>query len=106
MKDNTALTCVGLLVLVVVSIVVGAVMNGYVLSVLWGWFVVPIFNVPPLSVATAIGLSLAIGMLVKHGNSSSEKKKETSDAIIEIVSAAVFAPLFTLFIGWIVKSFI
>ena len=73
MKDNTALACVGLLVLAVVAIVVGAVMNGYVLSVLWGWFVVPVFSVPPLSIATAIGLSLAIGMLVKQGEHTMKK---------------------------------
>jgi hypothetical protein len=106
MKDNTGLACVGLLVLTVVAVVLGAVMNGYVLSVLWGWFVVPLFSAPPLSVATAIGLSLAVGMLVSHESSSSSGKKDTSDAIAAVVSRVILAPLFTLFVGWIVKSFV
>lgn len=106
MKENTGLTCVGLLVLAVVAIVVGAVMNGYVLSVLWGWFVVPLFSAPPLSVATAIGLSLAVGMLVSRGSSSSDEKKDSGEAIVNLFAQVIFAPLFTLFVGWIVKSFV
>jgi len=106
MKDNTAFDCVGLLVFFVATIVLGAVMNGYVLSVLWGWFIVPPFSVPPLSVATAIGLSLAIGMLVNRESSPSGEKKDISDAIAAVVSRVVFAPLFTLFVGWIVKPFV
>lgn len=106
MKDKTGLACFGLLALVVVSVVVSALMNGWVLSVLWGWFVVPLFNVQPLSVATAIGLSLAIGMLVSRESSSSDEKKDLSDAIAGVVVRVVFASLFTLFFGWIVKLFV
>jgi len=39
MKDNTGLACFGLAVLAIVSVVVSALMNGWVLSILWGWFV-------------------------------------------------------------------
>lgn len=106
MKDNTGLACFGLIVLAAVAIVVSAVMNGYVISVLWGWFVVPLFSVPPLSVATAIGLSLAVGMLVSHSSPSNSEKKDTGEVIVNLISQAVFSPLFTLFIGWLVKSFI
>jgi hypothetical protein len=32
-----------------------AVFNGYALSILWGWFVVPTFGVPALTVVQAHG---------------------------------------------------
>ena len=35
--------------------------RGYVLSIMWVWFVVP-FGVDPLSVAHLIGLSITVGM--------------------------------------------
>lgn len=105
MKDNNTLACFGLVFVAVISVVVSAVMTGWVLSVLWGWFIVPVFSVPHLSVGTAIGLSLVVDILVRQRKSSSEKK-ELSDIIIEAVSYAILSPLLVLFIGWIVKLFI
>lgn len=106
MKNNVGLACLGLFSLVVVGIVVGAIMNGWALSVLWGWFVVPLFNVPPLSIPTAIGFALVVGLLTHQEQADNSKKKEMSDAIAALISRAVVSPLFTIFVGWIVKSFI
>lgn len=40
-----------------------AIWGGYVLTCLWGWFVVPTFALPPLTLAQAIGVSLIVGYL-------------------------------------------
>jgi hypothetical protein len=105
MKDNSALTCIGLFALIVISIIVGSIVNGYVLSILWGWFVIPVFKAPALSITTAIGLSLVINMLISRSNSSNKEKKEIGELIGETIGSTIFLPLFTLFIGWIVKLF-
>jgi len=34
---------------------------GYAMSVMWGWFVVPTFDVPELSIVAAIGIAMLIG---------------------------------------------
>ena len=36
------------------------------LSVLWGWFLVPVFNLPPPSVAQAIGIALVVTYRTNH----------------------------------------
>lgn len=104
--DNSWFTCVGLIVFSLVSVIVGAVMNGWVLFTLWGWFVTPILHIELPSIAMAIGFSLVVGMLVKQNIPSSGKKKETGELVVEIISTAVLSPLLTLFIGWIVLQFV
>ena len=40
-----------------------ALYHGFALSLMWGWFVVPAFSVPALSVIDAIGVSLIVSTL-------------------------------------------
>lgn len=37
--------------------------NGWVLTMMWAWFVVPTFGLPVLSVVPAVGLALIVSML-------------------------------------------
>ena len=50
-----------------ISITVG-LFTAFVLTVLWGWFVVPAFNVAPVSFWVMYGLTLIIGLLQTDGN--------------------------------------
>ncbi len=43
-----------------------AMFSGWTLRLLWGWFIVPNFNIPPLSIAAAVSITLAIGFLTVH----------------------------------------
>ncbi len=43
-------------------IAVLAIWQGYVLSILWGWFFVPL-GLPTISIAHAIGIALVVGVL-------------------------------------------
>lgn len=99
------LACLGIAVAASGAIVVGSIMNGWVLSVMWGWFVVPLFELPPLTIPYAIGISMVVGMLAKNSVSTKNEKKETSELVGEIIGV-ILAPLFVLFMGWIVKLFI
>ncbi len=106
MKNNTGLACFGLAVLVVVTIIVSSLMNGWVLSILWDWFVSPLFGLPPLSIAAAIGFSLVAGMLTKQETQSNNEGKETSTLIAEMIAKSVISPLVILLFGWVVNMFI
>ena len=101
---NTFEGCLGLFVLIVVAALVGAIIGGYVLSVMWGWFVVPLFNLPPLSIPYAIGINLIVSFLTQPNYKSSDKEKP-SKVIAEMLMAC-FAPLMYLGMGWIVLQFI
>lgn len=37
--------------------------GGYVLTVLWAWFVVPTFALPQITLAAAIGLAIVVGYM-------------------------------------------
>jgi len=43
--------------------VVSCLLRGWVLSILWRWFMVPTLGLPALSVPQAIGIALVVGML-------------------------------------------
>lgn len=52
---------VGLAIVGVVALLIlSSVLNGWVLSILWGWFLVPTLKLPPLTVVQAIGIAMVI----------------------------------------------
>lgn len=84
-------------------------LNGWVLSILWKWFIVP-FGAPNISIPVAIGIAIVIGFLTKQTESKhcvDDRPKETRtiDAVAQIF-AAILYPFVALGIGWIVQSFI
>ncbi len=88
--------------LAAVPVVLAAVvLNGLAASVLWGWFAVPIFGVPPITIPEAIGLSMLIGMFV------SQVRDQTDDnAEFWVRLAVCFArPAVAVGVGWIILQF-
>lgn len=78
-----------------------AIWRGYALSIIWGWFMVPTFGLPALSIPVAIGLSVVVGMLTSHAMKTDDKQSPVAAVLI-----AFLVPVFALLIGWIAKSFI
>jgi hypothetical protein len=85
--------------------------TGYVLSVLWGWFVVPVFHVQQLSIHYAYGLSLLISVLLFSVTSavliynSSDADKKSSVEKSWTHSIAVWVGYgFALLVGWVWHS--
>ena len=87
--------------------IVSSILNGYVLSVLWGWFMVPTFGLPDLSVAAAVGISLIVRYLTdQHKSSEPKNEGETfGEKFGTAIGIAILAPLFALFFGWIIHLF-
>ena len=78
------------------AVIVGAiVVRGWALSILWGWFVVPVFKLPVLGIAQAVGLAFLVGMLVP------DKDRDWPTTI----GRAFLTPLLTLGFAWIVHLF-
>ena len=53
-KDTSVLGCLGIVFLFVVVIPAAIIMNGWILSIMWGWFIVPLFHLPELTIHYAI----------------------------------------------------
>ena len=77
-------------------------LNGLVLSVLWGWFMVPL-GVPGINIAHAIGISCVVGLLSHQPRNVSTSSPEA--ALGEILGWGIINPLLILLFGFIAKSF-
>jgi hypothetical protein len=75
---------------------VAALVNGWALSTLWGWFIVPL-GIRGVTIAEAVGLTLVLSVL--HGY----RKGSPVDTFTWI--SGFFHPFFIVFLGWIVKTY-
>lgn len=82
-----------------------ALLNGYALSVLWGWFIVPTFEARPLGVLPAIGVAMVVGYLTSHTENDTEDKRPWGERWTQTFFTVAMRPLFALFFGWILHSF-
>lgn len=89
------------------SIFLVAVLRGWVLTFLWGWFVVP-FGVPQIGIAWSIGLAGLVGMMMPNNMARPGEKVERSEALakfVEVYALLVTMPLTALLCGWITHLF-
>ena len=97
----------GLAGIVIIPIAIyGYVINGWVLSLLWLWFIVPVFHVVALTIPQSIGITMIVGFLTKQmtNDKGEEDKRTTSKKIIDFL-VIIISPFLTLGIGWIVYNF-
>ena len=92
--------------LIVVTIVPSLLVHGYVLSILWGWFIVPQFGLPALSLASAVGVSLVTGYMSSGRRNGREIEKELKgvDYFNNYISYHFVLPFMLLGIGYILKG--
>lgn len=76
------------------------VLRGFALSVLWGWFVAPVFGVPELGIAQSLGLAVLLGLFLPNAAKSEEKSTAAA------WSAILLGPLSAILIGWIITLFL
>lgn len=91
-KKTGCLALVGMLV----YLPFGFAMRGFVVSMLWSWFVVTSFGLPPLGIVPSIGLIAVVGAI--HRGPMSSKESSAGDLIVFDVLVAAM----TLLVGWVV----
>lgn len=89
-------------ILVPVILAASFLIDGFVLSILWNWFIPRIFiGAPTLSILNAIGLAIVIGFLTrKYQKPDSYNGKNLWPFLYLFVG-----PFIALFFGWIVHLF-
>ena len=100
--------CLGLVVWSIFLIVISVILNGWALSVLWGWFIVPVFATPTLMTLQAIGISSIANFLlarVADTKTEQDKDKTVGDKMVEGFAIVVGQPLFAVFFGWVITLF-
>lgn len=93
----------GIIVAIIAAMFLSAIWSGYVLTVLWGWFIVPLFGLPALSLVYAIGLSLVVGYLTHQLTPTSGK--EVNEYLMTAGWYAFIKPLVFLGVGFVVTLF-
>lgn len=93
-----ALSIVGVISLVPLSMI----WSGYVLSVMWAWFLAPL-GVPALGVAQAIGVSMTVQMLNRYSRADEAAQ---SPSMWTGITHAAFTPAVALLMGWIVQRYV
>ncbi len=92
-----------LLSLIALNVPLG-LLRGWVLSVLWRWFLVPL-GLPGLGVAQAWGIATIIAMLVFQGGRSDEDTEESPFLrIVNVVIKSVLLSFLSLLIGYIAHA--
>ncbi len=96
----------GSFILFVFTLVVAAVLSvweGFVLTKLWGWFLVPHFGMAALPITIAIGISLIAAFLTHQSKPKSNESLE--DQIVELFGRSITNGLVMLLMGWTVTQF-
>lgn len=93
--------CVGLIVITII----GTIFSGFVLSIMWDWFVVPTFDVGSLSIPVAIGLAMIVNYLTYHGTTRESKANDETEVLVEFLVLSIGKPALYLLMGWIVTLF-
>ena len=106
MKEEKGALAFFAIAFLIAMIIPSVMWSGYVLSIMWGWFIVPTFGLPPLQIEVAIGISGIVSFIVP--TSDCERKEIDDDGIGHTVLTGVLKafgkPAIFLLFGWIVKS--
>lgn len=89
-------------IIVVLLLPIVITLNGFILTLLWSWFIVPQFSLPYLSIPMALGLATILSMLTHQTTDSSHNKDKT---FTTICVEAFSRPLSNLLYGWVITLF-
>jgi hypothetical protein len=94
----------GIVAAVMLIVAVGSVVRGWVLTMLWAWFVVPTFGAQPLEIAPAIGCALVVSYLTHQPGPTNESAGNLEDVFGRLIGHTMLVPFIALGFGWIVKQ--
>src|SRR3954465_13392868 len=90
-------------VIAMVVIVLSTIYSGFVLSILWAWFMVKTFALPALTISQALGVSIVVRFLTWEYPTNKDEK--ASDSVpVSLVKVFAIPPLALIF-GYIVPLF-
>lgn len=77
--------------------------GGYVLSVMWAWFVTPL-GVAPITTLHAAGLQCLLSTFMGSRGIPQKGEEDTSDAIAKMIIYPVLLPALGFAVGWAIKA--
>ena len=96
MAKNEEVTAAGCIA-AIVSTPLAILIRGWSLKTLWLWFVVPQFDLGPLTITSAYGLALVAGLLIPTTHSDGD--------VWTMIALSLFMPLIFVAFGWMILQF-
>lgn len=78
------------IILTLTTICIASLCGGIVLSITWGWFIVPVFHLPTMTALQGIGVNFVVGIPFTYV----AKQKDTSIDDIKTVAGKMMYALF------------
>lgn len=91
---------IGKAILIIGTLIFDSFIKGWVLTVMWKWFVIPVFDLPPIKLVYSIGIAMIMGFLTKTVNTA----KTESDN--KLVALSLLRPFIVLGLGYIIHLFV
>ena len=95
----------GKFIVVVLGMIIIPIIKGFVLSKLWLWFIVPIFQIQPLRVIEAIGIIFLINF-IRLKRDKPDDSEEFWVGFAYNIGFTIVMGCFALLFGWVVTLFI
>lgn len=77
-----------------------AILRAWVMTVIWGWYVISAFGMTPLRMVYAFGLAMLVHEMTPKYHMKDDRKWRA------IITAGILGPLGTLAVAWIGTFFI
>lgn len=90
---------------VVLAMIISPIINGFVFSKLWLWFIVSTFQMQPLRVVESIGILFLISFISIKRNKETDNDKFWETFATNMVFTVCIAG-FALLSGWVVTLFL
>lgn len=84
----------------VLFLVLAWILNGFALKILWGWFMVPVFSLPALTIPAALGIGIVVSFLTHHSGTTQQRGDRSWSAM-----HLVTRPILAVVLGAIVNLF-
>ena len=91
---------------IVIFMLINTIWSGYALSILWGWFIVPVFSIQEISIPTAIGVVLVVGFLTHQDPTKLKDNREFSEVLLEGIIKGLTRPAIALATGLVITLFL
>jgi len=90
---------------IVLAMIISPIINGFVFSKLWIWFIVPTFQMQHLRVVEAIGIIFLINFVHARKDKDVDKDKFWENLATSMIFVVLMAG-FTLLFGWVITLFL
>lgn len=104
-ENETIFGCIGVIVATFALMIFSSIFGGWAACKLWEWFIVPVFELPPLTIAQMIGVSMVVSA-IRGWRMPNSDDEDIVEKYIRLTLFAIAAPLFSVAFGWIVYQFV